>query len=71
MYVYEAIEQALAVLNTVMIPATEAEKMTVVKSKLTQGIRSLKAAVANTKTAANEKKEETPDDDHDGRGEDV
>lgn len=52
MYAYESIERALAVLNTVMIPASEAEKITAVKMRMEESIRAMKGAVAAEKARA-------------------
>lgn len=44
MLVYEALEQALQILNATAIQGSEAEKMTAAKAKISESIKSLKAA---------------------------
>lgn len=63
MYVYEALEQALAILNMMAIQGSEAEKMAAAKSKLSESIKSLKAAAKAAQEEKNVKKEEKTDAD--------
>lgn len=58
MYVYEALEQTLAILNAMTIQGSEAEKMTAAKSKIGESIKSLKAAAKDAQEKAEQAKEE-------------
>ena len=63
MYVYEALEQTLAILNAMNIQGSEAEKMTAAKSKIKESIKSLKAAAKAAQERAEQAKEGNPNAD--------
>lgn len=62
MYVDEALVQVLNVINTIMIPASESEKMNIVKGQIRDSISSLRAK--RREAEMKQHKEEKTDEDH-------
>ena len=58
MFVYEALEQALQILNATSIQGSEAEKMVDAKAKIGESIKSLKAAAKKAQEAEEAKRAE-------------